>query len=86
VRLGGLRLVLFIVSRIIRDIYLGNFPSYLTLFCWDGADFRLIATMVFEIGAFSIAGLMALYFHYKNKKADTEGRVLEGQPGFRYTT
>ena len=42
--------------------------------------------MVFEIGAFSIAGLMALYFHYKNKKADTEGRVLEGQPGFRYTT
>jgi hypothetical protein len=52
----------------------------------QGADCRLIATMVFEIGAFSIAGLMAFYFHYKNKKADTEGRVLEGQPGFRYTT
>jgi len=46
----------------------------------------LIATMVFEIFAFSVAGLMALYFHRKNEEADNEGKVLENTPGFRYTT
>jgi MFS family permease len=46
----------------------------------------LIATMVFEVFAFSVAGLMAYYFHRKNEEADKEGKVLENTPGFRYTT
>jgi MFS-type transporter involved in bile tolerance (Atg22 family) len=54
-----------------------DFPKYLP---------GLIATMMFEIFAFSVAGCMAYYFHLRNKKADREGIVLEGYPGFRYTT
>lgn len=46
----------------------------------------LVATMVFEIFAFTMAGVMAFYFHWRNKRADREGIVLEGYPGFRYTT
>jgi hypothetical protein len=49
-------------------------------------NFRLIATMIFEAFAFLLAGTMAFYFHYKNKQADRDGRVLEGCEGFRYTT
>jgi len=63
------------------DISLGNYEFR------DRADMiRLIATMVFEIFAFSVAGLMAFYFHKQNEKADKEGIVLEDTPGFRYTT
>jgi hypothetical protein len=79
--LEELLLVLCTERVTIPDTYLGT-PLYAML----ANGLRLIATMVFEIGAFSIAGLMALYFHQQNKKADTEGIVLEGQPGFRYTT
>jgi predicted MFS family arabinose efflux permease len=46
----------------------------------------LVATIVFEIAAFGVAGGMACYFHWRNKKADRDGIVLEGRPGFRYTT
>jgi hypothetical protein len=63
------------------DIFLGR--------CLLGIEFdviRLIATMVFEIFAFSVAGSMAFYFHKRNEKADKDGIVLEDTPGFRYTT
>jgi hypothetical protein len=56
------------------------------LFVGRADEIRLIATMVFEIFAFSVAGAMAFYFHKRNEKADKEGIVLEGTPGFRYTT
>jgi len=49
-------------------------------------DVRLIATIVFEVFACAVAGLMALYFYDRNKKADRDGEVLEGYAGFRYTT
>jgi len=42
--------------------------------------------MCFEAFAFSIAGLMAFYFHKKNEQADKDGSLIEGTPGFRYTT
>ena len=61
--------------------YLPGYPLSL-----DRLILRLIATMVFEIFAFSIAGCMAYYFHKKNQEADKEGKILENTPGFRYTT
>ena len=42
--------------------------------------------MAFEAFAFSLAVMMALYLHGKNKQADKDGSELEGTPGFRYTT
>jgi len=62
-------------------IFLGRYR-----FVIEADVIRLIATMVFEIFAFSVAGAMAFYFHKRNEKADKEGIVLEDTPGFRYTT
>jgi len=56
------------------------------LYCMDLIHLRLIATIVFEAFACLVAGAMALCFHKKNRKADRDDSVLEGYPGFRYTT
>jgi hypothetical protein len=66
--------------EMLLDISLGSPPVL------EFADCRLIATICFEIFAFSIAGLMALYFHKKNEQADKNDSLIEGTPGFRYTT
>jgi hypothetical protein len=64
-----------------RDTSLGRYNLVI-----EADVIRLIATMVFEIFAFSVAGAMAFYFHKRNEMADKEGIVLEDTPGFRYTT
>jgi hypothetical protein len=45
-----------------------------------------MATMVFEAFTWTVAGLIAVWFHRENIRADVSGKILEGHETFRYTT
>lgn len=50
-----------------------------------GSNTRLITTLCLEAFACFLAGIMALWFHRKNRQADSSEDALKGKVGFRYT-
>jgi hypothetical protein len=45
----------------------------------------MIAVITSQVLTVAIVSGNIGYFYYRNKKADRDGEILEGTPGFRYT-